>query len=375
MSTRGAGGGPPPATYGSSPALLIDPTAPPTTGTAPNSKPSSSSSESVVNSVTVHPLVLLSILDHHTRRAEGAGRVIGTLLGRRTASGTSVEITNAFAVPHAERGDEVAIGKDFNRQMLALHLRACDRRETVVGWYATALPPDSGDSSSSSDGDDSSGKKKESRCIADTSSLIHDFYATECGTSTPPVHLVVDTSLATDAMALRAYTSTPVLIKGEPLANLFHEVRLAIKSGGAERIVVDGMIKGQRRKEILEEKKEEAATEATDLALAKEETPEATLVASMTKLLNLLDKVSNYVDSVIKDSSAGGGTTAPTPDEIKLGMSIYDTLNSSIPSIRPEVFDAVFNDSLQDLLMVTYLANVTRTQLTIAEKLNETLGV
>lgn len=27
--------------------------------------------------------MLLSVLDHHTRRQEGAGRVIGTLLGRR----------------------------------------------------------------------------------------------------------------------------------------------------------------------------------------------------------------------------------------------------------------------------------------------------
>jgi len=36
-----------------------------------------------VNSVVVHPLVLLSVLDHHTRRQESSGRVIGTLLGRR----------------------------------------------------------------------------------------------------------------------------------------------------------------------------------------------------------------------------------------------------------------------------------------------------
>lgn len=36
-----------------------------------------------VNAVVVHPLVLLSILDHHTRRQNGEGRVIGTLLGRR----------------------------------------------------------------------------------------------------------------------------------------------------------------------------------------------------------------------------------------------------------------------------------------------------
>jgi hypothetical protein len=36
-----------------------------------------------VTQVIVHPLVLLHVLDHHTRRQEASGRVIGTLLGRR----------------------------------------------------------------------------------------------------------------------------------------------------------------------------------------------------------------------------------------------------------------------------------------------------
>ena len=36
-----------------------------------------------VTQVIVHPLVLLQVLDHHTRRQEASGRVIGTLLGRR----------------------------------------------------------------------------------------------------------------------------------------------------------------------------------------------------------------------------------------------------------------------------------------------------
>ena len=36
-----------------------------------------------VSQVIVHPLVLLHVLDHHTRRQEASGRVIGTLLGRR----------------------------------------------------------------------------------------------------------------------------------------------------------------------------------------------------------------------------------------------------------------------------------------------------
>ena len=309
-----------PATYGSSPALLLD--------------SSSGASSDAVSSVTVHPLVLLSVLDHHTRRAEGAGRVIGTLLGRR--DGSSVEITNCFAVPHAERGDEVAIGKDFNRQMLALHSRA-DRREVVVGWYGTALPNEDGSGHSS---------------IADTSSLIHEFYAGECDED--PIHLVVGTGLDDDAINLRAYVSSPVVVAGEALANLFHEVRLSLKSSEAERICVDEMIKSQQKEGP------DAAAAGADAS-----TSTAALKVSMTKLLEMLESASKYVDSVVEEQ---------TPPDDAVGRQIADTL-SAVPRVRPEVFDKTFADTLQDMLMVTYLTNVTKTQLTIAEKLNETLGV
>ena len=58
---------------------------------ASSSSPSSFSSPALlldqtgegVSEVILHPLVFLSVLDHHTRRQEATGRVIGTLLGRR----------------------------------------------------------------------------------------------------------------------------------------------------------------------------------------------------------------------------------------------------------------------------------------------------
>lgn len=249
-----------------------------------------------------------------------------------------VEITNAFAVPHAERGDEVAIGKDFNRQMLALHLRA-NPRETVVGWYATALPPDENDPLSNG----------ESKCIADTSSLIHEFYAGECDDD--PIHLVVDTSMQHDAMALRAYKSIPVCVKGETLANMFHEIRLTLKSSESERICIDRLIASSS-----------SSSEGSGALATQDES--AALQLSMEKLLAMLETCSEYVDKVVDG-------TIPADDET--GREISDTLNS-VPRIRPEVFDKMFNDSLQDLLMVTYLSNITKTQLVIAEKLNESLG-
>ena len=75
-----------PTTYGSSPALILTKPARSLAAVA-----ASASSETVpASQVNVHPLVLLSVLDHHTRRQEGAGRVIGTLLGKRNGDTVSV---------------------------------------------------------------------------------------------------------------------------------------------------------------------------------------------------------------------------------------------------------------------------------------------
>lgn len=51
--------------------------------------------------VVVHPLVLLSVVDHYNRVAKDTRkRVVGVLLGSRTK--TRADITNSFAVPFEE---------------------------------------------------------------------------------------------------------------------------------------------------------------------------------------------------------------------------------------------------------------------------------
>jgi translation initiation factor 3 subunit F len=283
-----------------------------------------------VTKVIVHPVVLLHVLDHHTRRQEESGRVIGTLLGRQ--NGNVVEVTNCFSVPHAERGEEVAIGKDFNKTMLGLHLRA-NRKETVVGWYASAA---NGDSESNGD------------LITDTSSLIHDFYAGEADEG-DPVHLVVDTRLKEDSLSMRAFKSSQIVVQGEAMGNLFHELKLSLKSNEPEAICLNQMIRT-----------------SGELVASKDESNSAkALQISMEKLYALLEKTLAYVDSVVDGK---------TPPDAEAGRQIADTL-ATVARVRPEVFDRLFHDSLQDLLMVSYLSNITRTQMTIADKLNASLGV
>lgn len=267
-------------------------------------------------------------------------------------------MTNCFAVPHAERDEEVAIGKDFNRQMLALHYRA-NRNETVVGWYATAFPQPQ------AQGENSADPHSGNRCLANTSSLIHEFYTGECEDSAmdSPIHLVVDTSLFHDAISLKGYVSSAVTLNGEPLANMFHEVKLLLKSSESERIVMDEMIKA------MGNASSPSATTQSTLAQDGKEGEEKIaeninpLQVSLEKLLEMLDTASEYVGNVVSGKLAADDA---------VGNEIADTL-SSIPRIRAEVFDKMFNESMQDLLMVSYLSNITRTQLKIADKLNQAL--
>jgi translation initiation factor 3 subunit F len=263
-----------------------------------------------------------------------------------TTTNIQIEITNCFAVPHAERGDEVAIGKDFNKQMLQLHRKA-NRKEVVVGWYASTAT--------------------DSTLVADTSSLIHDFYATETDYDADPVHVVVDTRLLTDTLQVKAYTSVPVTIQNEPIANLFHEISVSLESTEAERICLTEMQKSTDALTIVDadadadatETKEETATATTD------ENPTALLQVSMESLMQLLETTSSYVDDVVAGTIQG---------DAKVGRQIADTL-AEVPRIRPAVFDRVFHEQLQDLLLVTYLSKITRTQLDITEKLHASLGI
>ncbi|GAX15400.1 translation initiation factor 3 subunit F [Fistulifera solaris] len=307
-----------------SPALLLDTTTTTTTTTT----------------VFVHPLVLLHILDHHRRRPAGSARVIGTLLGRFDDSGVLVEVTNAFAVPHAERGDEVAIGKDFNKTMWALLQQnnnssnnSTKQREVIVGWYSS------------------------SPLLSDTSSLIHDFYSTETEDGNP-VHLVVDCRLTEEnAVTMRAFHSTPIVVQGETLGNLFHELPLSLRSNEPEAICVSEMIKSMNKNADNNNN-----NETTEQHQREEKPP---LQISMEQLYELLETISNYVDAVVE------GTTPPDTEK---GRHIADAL-ATVPRMRPDAMDKLFHESLQDLLMVTYLSNLTQTQIAIAEKLNATLDL
>lgn len=92
----------------------------------------------VPESAAVHPLVLLSIVDHYNRSARDTKRrVVGTLLGE-THKGT-VQITNSFALPFEEDAQNPQIwfvDHSYMENMVAM-FRKVNAREKVVGWYSS----------------------------------------------------------------------------------------------------------------------------------------------------------------------------------------------------------------------------------------------
>jgi len=54
--------------------------------------------------------------------------------------------------------------------------------------------------------------------------------------------------------------------------------------------------------------------------------------------------------------------------DVAVGQAIHDAI-SAIPKIDTGRFKKLLNDTVQDLLMVIYLANLTRTQVALADKI------
>lgn len=87
------------------------------------------------------------------------------------------------------------------------------------------------------------------------------------------------------------------------------------------------------------------------------------LQRTMGELLARLEDVSAYVTKVAEGKEEG---------KPEVGRFLLEAL-SQVPQMSKKDFDEMFNAGMQDLLMVVYLANVTRTQLVLADKLQKTL--
>ncbi|KAH8621845.1 Mov34-domain-containing protein [Alternaria alternata] len=210
---------------------------------------------------------------------------------------------------------------DYQKQMLALHLRA-NPREVLVGWYAT-----------SSD-------------LNTFSALIQNFYSQQ-GDGTwphPAVHLTVSTVPGKDIES-KTYISAPIGVTAERAADscLFIPVPHEIKYGEAERSGLE-LISSAKDKE---DRSQDVMTDLDSLERA------------ITHVLDMLERVSNYVNNVLDEEAEPSSA---------LGQFLMNAL-SLAPKVEPADIERDFNAHIQDVLVVSYLANTIRTQIDLSNRL------
>ena len=268
---------------------------------------------------------ILSILDHAVRRDlredQGATRVIGALIGIRSEDGTEVEVRNCFAIPHTETEDQVEVDVEYQKNMLALSLKAAPR-ETLLGWYTT------------------------SHELNSFSALIQNFFAApDTGTFPhPAVHLTISTEPGQDIQT-HCYISAPAAVNPDRAAEscLFIEVPHKLQYSDAERSALETI----------------SSAANSDARIAPMLTDVEGLARTLEQTSDLLERASGFVGEVLDEERE--------PNQA-LGQFMMNNL-SLAPKVDNSSIEHDFNNHIQDVLMVSYLANTIRTQIDLAQRL------
>jgi translation initiation factor 3 subunit F len=232
-----------------------------------------------------------------------------------------VVVHSSFAVSHTETTDQVEVDMEYQKAMLALHLRA-NPKEVLVGWYATSSE------------------------LNTFSALIQNHYSSQ-GEGTfpyPAVHITVSSQPGQD-VEVRTYISSPVGVSPERAADsaAFIPIPYTVNYSEADRA-------GLQAVESAKDSESRTATVFTEIE---------NLEKSLEDTLGMLDRVAKYVENVIEEE---------TEPSTALGQFLLNTL-ALAPKVDPAEIEKDFNNHIQDVLTVSYLANMIRTQMDLSNRL------
>ncbi len=210
--------------------------------------------------------------------------------------------------------------------MYSCHRRN-NKKEVIVGWYTTTTV--------------------NGEFIIDNSSLIHDFYSSECEN---PVHIVVDTTLSRDTISARGFVCKQMVVGEDVLANTFQEAKVDLEMSEAETTCLYHMINGQAAGS-----KWSGSEIISTLPTATER-----LDDSVTDLAKVLDNIQAYVDNVVEGK---------IPPSREVGIAIAEALSTCAGQSAQQ--GGGVQSKVQDMLMISFLSTLTQTQTLISEKLLE----
>ncbi|KAI8835857.1 hypothetical protein BJ741DRAFT_607202 [Chytriomyces cf. hyalinus JEL632] len=253
---------------------------------------------------------------------------MGALLGGVSDDGAEVELRGCFPLAITENDEEVSVDSEHLAQMLHLHLQA-NSKDTLVGWYSTGDKVDA------------------------NSALIHEYFASEF--PIVPLHLLVDAELKEGRLGIKAFVTSEAGVPSSEFAGtMFLPVTCSLKLNDAEKSGLDLIAQARPVSELDNFVGGEGNSSVTGVLSDMD-----SLERSVLAIQSMVESLQEWV---------AGVKSGDIPADTGIGRYLLDTV-SSVPLIDSGDFEKMFNNHLQDLLMVLYLSNLTRTQLAIAQRL------
>jgi len=278
--------------------------------------------------VVVHPLVLLSAVDHFNRigNVSRNSRVVGALLGStKIIDGKRVlDVSNCFAVPFDEDSKDEKVwflDHDYLDTMFNM-FRKVNAKERIVGWYHTGPELHASDTE------------------------INDIFKKYTQNS---VLCVVETTTNDWSLPTRAYYCVEeVNDDGKPSTKTFNHLSIEIGAEEAEEVGVEHLCR-----DVFNDTKGSLSSR----------------IAGQIKGLKGFGQKLEQIEKYLKDVAAGN-----LPMNYKIIYGLQDIFN-----LLPDVTGIEFNQAMQqitnDQMLITYLASMVKSVIALHNLIDNKLDM
>ena len=270
--------------------------------------------------VAVHPIVLLSVVDHYNRSASGTNRrVVGALLGEYIDN--KVDVTNCYALPFEEDPKDKKVwfvDHIYSENMLEM-FQKINHKEKIIGWY-------------------SSGPKIRPHDIE-----INEVFRKYCEN---PVFVIIDVKEDNESLGIptESYIMKEEVDKDGQLIKTFFKLNTTIEASLPEEIGVEFMLR-----DINDTNREGNITK-----LANDK------VMSFKALIKRLSEIKNYLDKVINKK---------IPNNPQIIYNIQEIFNY-LPNFETESVIKAMSIQTNNNYLVLYLSWITKTIVALHKLIN-----
>jgi len=188
--------------------------------------------------------------------------------------------------------------------------------EVIVGWWATGFE------------------------VTSIAVPINDYYARQCP---KPVHLLVDTTCRAGKLSVKGFVQVDIGVPDRSQGAMFSPIPVDLLTYPPEAVALKTLLKTR----LVPSGKTEP----------KSELPQITEACG--EMEDIFGLVLNYVEDVLSDRIAADNS---------IGRNLLK-LVQVVPKMNRDELDNMLNSNIKDMLMSMYLAQLTRVQVQLNEKL------